>query len=772
MQLQNLSELRINLVLALRSGTVPAIPNTELTIKNLTRHIFLFGKFFRRLQQLDVARFVTLPISSDLILYYWNKVVQATNSPREYTEAVFPVRFLVQAMALFKDSLAQWAPVRKDGSENVQVLSQAFVEDAVRLLVTRFIPLDPSDLEEWMSDPEEWVNLEEKENEQWEYELRPCGERVLMTLAYQYRQYVIPLLLTTFEQIVAQPTVDLPSILQKEALYCAIGRCAQRMKEVIPFDQWLENSLISETRETNTGYPIIKRRIAWLIGKWISGQCSSPNNPKIWEVLVYLLQDRGPGTDAVVRLTAAVALRECVDSQPDIYLILSCRQSSFSSTFFAPYLPLAVTELVKLIAEADTLESKRRICNSLNTVIERSETQIVPLLGIVVEPLPQLWTAAGTDWLFKSALLETVTKLIESSKGHSAALSDFVVPLIRESFEPEARIQLDEDALMLWQVALRHTESLDGSDGRPGLASLIRLAVDLLANNLDLLGQIISILESYVILDASRVLQDQECTVDMFTAMEKAMNQAVQVNVKETATVLGLVVQLAPSNLWGEALHHSKLFAFLVKSIEEDKASTTLLTEYVLVLARIALVDRQMFLQLMSASAPALGFSEHRIWELTLDGWWTRFDNMSEPRHRKVAAMGIANLVATGHPEVLERLPSEICNMWLDVFAELREAQSSDRSNPSLFLYWDKAPDSFYHGSEGTAEYNRRKTIYNNDPARTIQLTSYIAARLQEAEAACGGSAALQAKYLAKADPAVLKEIHAELTGQNPGNSS
>lgn len=25
-----------------------------------------------------------------------------------------------------------------------------------------------------MSDPEEWVNLEDKENEQWEYELRVC----------------------------------------------------------------------------------------------------------------------------------------------------------------------------------------------------------------------------------------------------------------------------------------------------------------------------------------------------------------------------------------------------------------------------------------------------------------------------------------------------------------------------------------------------------------------------------------------------------------------
>jgi hypothetical protein len=30
-------------------------------------------------------------------------------------------------------------------------------------------------------------------------------------------------------------------------------------------------------------------------------------------ILVHLLQDQGPGIDAVVRLTAAAALRECVD---------------------------------------------------------------------------------------------------------------------------------------------------------------------------------------------------------------------------------------------------------------------------------------------------------------------------------------------------------------------------------------------------------------------------------------------------------------------------
>lgn len=60
-------------------------------------------------------------------------------------------------------------------------------------------------------------------------------------------------------------------------------------------------------------FSIIKRRIAWVIGKWISSRCSPANNSKIWDVLVHLLMDRGTRTDAVVRLTAAISLKECVD---------------------------------------------------------------------------------------------------------------------------------------------------------------------------------------------------------------------------------------------------------------------------------------------------------------------------------------------------------------------------------------------------------------------------------------------------------------------------
>jgi hypothetical protein len=41
-------------------------------------------------------------------------------------------------------------------------------------------------------------------------------------------------------------------------------------------------------------------------------------------------------------------------------------------------------------------------------------------------------------------------------------------------------------------------------------------------------------------------------------------------------------------------------------------------------MARIALMDKRMFLQLMSATAGALNKPETELWEGVLDEWWRR----------------------------------------------------------------------------------------------------------------------------------------------------
>ena len=87
---------------------------------------------------------------------------------------------------------------------------------------------------------------------------------------------------------------------------------------------------------------------------------------------------------------------------------------------------------------------------------------------------------------------------------------------------------------------------------------------------------------------------------------------------------------------------------------------------------------------------------------------------------------------------------------------------------------------TYFQGTEGTPEYERRKAvryrnslvfliddlnsiqIYENDPVRTTLLSEYLTRRLQEAEVAVGGTEIFQS-YLAQADPIVLKQIQDEL---------
>ena len=79
-QLRGLYETRIRLLVDLRSAVTPPDPIALRSLKVIYKSVCTFGKYFRRLQHIDVARFVELPLCDDLVLYYWEKVVQANGS--------------------------------------------------------------------------------------------------------------------------------------------------------------------------------------------------------------------------------------------------------------------------------------------------------------------------------------------------------------------------------------------------------------------------------------------------------------------------------------------------------------------------------------------------------------------------------------------------------------------------------------------------------------------------------------------------------------------
>ena len=62
----------------------------------------------------------------------------------------------------------------------------------------------------------------------------------------------------------------------------------------------------------SSSYPILKRRIAWVLGKLVREEIVVPN-ADVWNILLLLLSKQEAGSDQVVRFAAASALRECVD---------------------------------------------------------------------------------------------------------------------------------------------------------------------------------------------------------------------------------------------------------------------------------------------------------------------------------------------------------------------------------------------------------------------------------------------------------------------------
>ncbi|CAE6405310.1 unnamed protein product [Rhizoctonia solani] len=772
-QLQSVFNFRVELIMALHSSQQFSSLNAhgEHTLKLLKEHIqFVVDDYFRAMQKQAVSRFITMPRCTELVRYCWDQVLKAMNSRADLrtneATAAYPSHFLCSAMLLFRESLAMWSPNRQNASE-ADILPSVFVEGAVQQLVQTFLPLSDASLELWSEDPEGFIEEEEKGGDAWEIDPRPCAERVLITFAAKYTEVVIPVLKAMFDAVTTTATTDLATAKQKEAYYAAIGRCAHRLKDVIDFDQWLTQVVVKEVSSTDPLDRVVKRRVAWVIAKWYSDKQLPASDGTVWEVLRYLVQDQGEASDLVVRLTAAIAIGECVDTL------------GFNADVFQPHLPFVIEGLVQLASSCDTYESKTRVISALGKVIECVGQRIVPLVGPIQQVVASLWQASSTTdgsatvgsdgavWLFRASMLTLAKALVTASREQSASLVPIVIPLIRQSLTSESKLHLDEDALQLWLAALRNAASLPIP--QPGVLSLSELIPELIQqmhDTIDLLGTLLQILESYLLLNATMVVQLNGPA--LFDVLKKILSSF---NVRDVLAASELIFRLADPTSWPESLHNSEYFWDLLKNL-----NASVLSEHICLFSRIALQDPNVFNQLVTAGAAAHQAQEGPLFEGLLDQWWNKFDVIAESRLRKLTGMGIAALVSTGRHEIMDRLSTEILNMWMDVHGELKESQVAmdewvkGGSNPDeepLHLHWERdgniAPDTFMRGSEDTLEEERRKQVWENDPIRKVKFTTFVAEKMQQGTMACGGQEVLQSKYLKHAEPALLRQLEVAL---------
>lgn len=116
---------------------------------------------------------------------------------------------------------------------------------------------------------------------------------------------------------------------------------------------------------------------------------------------------------------------------------------------------------------------------------------------------------------------------------------------------------------------------------------------------------------------------------------------------RQVLTTISLLIRTAPLQSLAHHLLDAGIFQHAITALDDDKASGLILAAYLEILSRIAMIDPNVFLQMVAETARRGGRNGEKDLEVVLDAMWRNFDYVGEARMRKVVAMGAGALLTT-----------------------------------------------------------------------------------------------------------------------------
>ncbi|KAI9481257.1 MAG: armadillo-type protein [Benjaminiella poitrasii] len=431
-----------------------------------------------------------------------------------------------------------------------QFLTPQFVSMCAETLVSQYMLLTPRDFQKWEEDPEGWANDLDSEN--WEFELRPCAEVTFMSLLNYYRDQLVPIMLNLVERVATM--TDQQSLLFKDAVYGAIGLGVHSLYGKLDFEPLVMNRLAMELRENkdNPNFRILRRRIGWMLGKWVNEGISADCRKVIYEILLELMAEN---EDLVVRLTAANGLKQAVDDWDfDISIVL-------------PYLGTAMSLLMSLLNQVEESDTIMKLISYINSIMDRTGSDIIPYAGQIIQLLAPLWSPT-TEPLLQSSLVITFTKITS-----------------------EAHIYLLEDSLDLWWTLLQTTPH-SSSD----IMSLLPAGLELLDYDTENLRKVLKIIESYILLDPETTLQH---SLTLFSKLAAKIGSSREHAASYIVHTIDLALQSAPLQVYGESLVQSGLLANILNILIQDQMYGYAVMNYMNLFSRLSIYDANFVIQMI-----------------------------------------------------------------------------------------------------------------------------------------------------------------------------
>ena len=268
--------------------------------------------------------------------------------------------------------------------------------------------ISKDDLEQWESDPEEYMN--EEKCEIWNYDLRPCSEVLMLSLVHHFSDYLVPVLVNMISEVqnnfIPQIAENPQIILTVDAVFNAIGQTSYELFESIDFSAWFSSTLLPMLR-TPSSDKILKRRICWLCGQWVTVKFSNELRPVLYEAMINLMGNE----DLVIRLEAAMCLKLAIDDY------------NFEPPYFENFQESAITALFQLLRDCEECDTKMRVLYIYTLILKRLRGKTIGNLGQqLTEYLPQLWEHASEHYMLRGAIVCSLLELVLALASNSVAL--------------------------------------------------------------------------------------------------------------------------------------------------------------------------------------------------------------------------------------------------------------------------------------------------------------------------------------------------------------
>jgi hypothetical protein len=221
--------------------------------------------------------------------------------------------FLVHSLNLFSN-IVSCKHYEKESNKEIHqlIFSSNLKEENVKIILKKILEnymiLTKEEIELWESEPEEFITLQEMDDI--EHSLKNASEHLYIVFLETFPEATQQFILN-FSSIVFKKTfgsLELSDILVRDSCYSAIGWGVYDLYDALDFNQWFKNDLIKEMKVEDKRYNIIRRRIGWILGKWVE-RMTREIRIQSYQYLYFLMCNE----DITLQLTSLLSLESSLN---------------------------------------------------------------------------------------------------------------------------------------------------------------------------------------------------------------------------------------------------------------------------------------------------------------------------------------------------------------------------------------------------------------------------------------------------------------------------